>query len=275
MKRIAIVVFFIMALAACASTNNETLEKARYALDNGDWDSGVTNADSILNADPANVEAAILLSSAYAGRGGIRILAISADIADAGNSDEEFKVAHDALLTHIHESLVATTANLDDLRNSIVALSTTLDPQPSADNDLYKDQQYQLGILRVIEAFGLSSVSAQPVIDGTITATTITSDQNTLTVEDFVYSDDNLINSGMSEDDDLVKNVRKNYCVLRNASSGGSGFDLTALQDLNLCQLTPDADREAIDPSNFQSSSITECGDFDFDVCENAPNTEF
>lgn len=278
MKKIAIllgvIAFLSFAIAGCATSTNADLDKARFEIDRGNWDSAINSASAVQNSNPSNIEAAILLSSAYAGRGGVRIVSVSADIAESENSDNEFKVAHDALLNAIHQSLVGTTTNLDDLRNSVVVLGTTLDPQPTSDNEYYTDQQYQLGMLETIEAFGLSSVTAQPVIDGTITPTDIAQAQSDITVTDMINADNHLLNGGMEETDDLVKNIRKNYCVLQNASVGATGFDLVALQDLNLCQLTPEgAARDALGPGDFQSTTITQCGDFNFDACENAPDT--
>jgi len=269
-----VIALAVISMAGCATSTNKDLDSARFSMDGGDWDNAISKAGAVMASDSGNVQAAILLSSAYAGRGGVRILSVSADIAELENSGNEFKAAHDALLNAIHQSLVGRTTNLDDLRSSVVALNTTLDPQPTSDNPFYTDQQYQLGILEAIEAFGLSSVTSQPEIDGTITPTDITEEQKDITVSDFVNADDNLINGGTAEDNQLVKNVRQNYCVLQTASIGSSGFDLVALQDLNLCELTPEgADREALVPADFQSTTITACTDFDFDGCENAGDT--
>lgn len=262
MKRITTALMLMGAALGCATSANDKLESARFALDGGNWGSAITSAGEVLAGDPSDVEAALLLSSGYAGRAGIRILSVSSDIADADNSDNEFDVVHD--------SLVDTIADLGDLRLSITSLTATLDPQPTDAHDLYADQQFQTGMLEAIEAFGLSSIHAQPTADGPIAVTDITSEDKDNIQNDLINADDHLIASGMEETDDLVKNIRKNYCVLKNASTAASGFDLAVIRDLNLCQLSTEDERNGFTAANFQSPTITSCDDFDFDACENA-----
>ena len=101
MQRLAIiliVVFVSTAASGCASYSDERLDSARFAIDKSNWTEAINDAEAVLSRDSSNVEAALLLSAGYAGRGGIGVLGIGADIAESDSADNEFKVAHEALL---------------------------------------------------------------------------------------------------------------------------------------------------------------------------------
>ncbi|OGQ22669.1 MAG: hypothetical protein A3I05_03855 [Deltaproteobacteria bacterium RIFCSPLOWO2_02_FULL_44_10] len=261
MKQFLYIVLFA-TLISCAAGTDEQLEEAQFALDKGDWATAITKSNDALTADATNVEAALLLSSAYAGRAGVNILAISADISESGNTESIFNVVHDALA-----NTITSGTGLTDVRNAIVALGTTL-TQPATTHVLFKDQQFQLGILEAIESFALSSLTAQQTLDGTITTTDITTTHRDDTQTDFINVDNHLINGGMESGDVLVTNLRKNYCVLRNVTAAASGIDLTALQDLNLCQLSA-----STTGLTFQSGTVASCASFDFSSCNSATDT--
>ena len=63
---IPLVLFF-----SCAAGVQENLDKARFALDKGNYSVAKTNAEAALTADATDVEAALLLASAYAGFAGL------------------------------------------------------------------------------------------------------------------------------------------------------------------------------------------------------------
>jgi hypothetical protein len=65
---------FLSILPACSDSDEATVEEAKYALDSQDWDKSIELAMSVLDSDPSNVRAALVASSAYAGRGGFRVL---------------------------------------------------------------------------------------------------------------------------------------------------------------------------------------------------------
>lgn len=241
--------------SACATSVNDGIDEARFALDSGDYATAVTKANEALTADPTNIEAALLLAAAYAGRAGITVLDISDDISDADNADSEFQVVRDALATEV--------TNFDDLRSAIVTLSTTLTPQPTSTHDLYGDHQFQLGLLETIEALSLPSITAKAEGETTPTVSRITAAIAANVQADFVNADDHLINAGMAASDALVQNIRKVYWATKNVSPAGtSGFTTGALQDINLCQLHSAPD--TLGAGDFQEAAVATCASFAF-----------
>ncbi|MBI4212229.1 MAG: hypothetical protein HY540_06280 [Deltaproteobacteria bacterium] len=264
-------------LFACASSSKELLEQARFALDNSDFSTAVTEAKSVLDANTTDLEAALVLSSAYAGRGGIDILSIADDLATTDKADDLFDAIHDALASNITE-----TTGLDDLREAIVTLDTTLTQAPDATHPLYKEYQFQLGLLEAIEALSLPSLKAQPTADGTVTVSDIAQADYAIVQTDFSRADNHLINGDLKTDNALVTAIRKNFCVLKASATGASpsapgfsgnlattGFSLVSLRDLNNCELQ--TDRSSI--TTFETSGIATCTDFNFSVCSAAGNT--
>lgn len=252
-----IVTMVALALAACAPSGSADIEAARFALDSGDYSTAITKAQAALTADTTDVDAAMVLSSAYAGQAGIRLLAVTADISDTGNTENEFEAIHDAFIASI------SVDDLDELRAAITTLTTTLTEEPAATHELYGDFNFQLGTLETIEIFAAPSITAQPADGGAIDATAITSKDDYQT--DFINADDRLIAAGMTADDDLVDILRKNYCVLHDLSAG-DGFDLDVLQDLISCQLSENADAVTT-----TAAGVANCAAFatEFDDCAN------
>ena len=253
-------VVILLGMVACASSGDADLEAARFALDSGDYDTAVTKAGAALTADPADVDAALVLSSAYSGKAGILLLDVTADLSEESNTDNEFDAIHDSLFGDIN-----ATTGLDDLRSAIVTLNETLTPQPDATNERYTDLQFQAGLLAAVEAFGLPSLTAQPTADGAIDASLITSKD--AVEDDFINADDNFIESGLDATDTLITNIRENYCVLRSLSGAAEGFDLDVLQDLTWCQL---------DPTGAAPTSVASCAAFTtkFATCSGADDSE-
>lgn len=254
----AIVVAALLA-CGCASSLNANTEKARFALDNADWDAAIAYANDALSSDPGDIDAALLLSSAYSGKAGLTVLSVASDLsgADAGSN----------LFETIHTNFVASVSSLDALRSSIESL--TLTTMPDAENPYYTDLYFQRGLLDMIEGFVMPTLRAQPTIDGTITPADITAADATNVMEDFINADNDLINSGMDATDELVVNIRKYYCVLENASAG-SGFTRADLQDMVYCQLA--ADPTVVPAAGFQS--VANCAAFNFAACAAAGNTD-
>ncbi|MBI4126588.1 MAG: hypothetical protein HY465_03760 [Deltaproteobacteria bacterium] len=258
-----IVVVITAILAACAPSGDADIEAARFALDSGDYSTAITKATAALTADTTDVDAAMVLSSAYAGRAGVRLLSVTADISDTGNTENEFEAIHDALIANV------AVDELPDLRAAITTLTTTLTAEPAATDDLYEDFNFQLGSLQAIEIFAAPSITAQPSDDESdIDSTRIdeTSDTETDKVEilaDFIDVDNRLIAAGMTADDDLVDILRKNYCVLHDLSAG-DGIDLGVLRDQIECQLAANADTVTT-----TAALVANCAAFatEFDEC--------
>lgn len=258
----------LLITTGCASSENEKLEGARFALDSGDFSSAITKASEVLSADTTNIEAALLLSAAYAGRGGIKILTVTADIMDATGNDSDFSASHTALLRNIN-----ATTGLSDLRAAIETLDTTLTEQPADTHALFSDHQFQLGMLETIEAFGLPSITAKASGEERPTTSRIDDTGEASTANtDFIRADDHLINGGFAADDTLVVKLRQNYCALENAAGGA--FSAAALRDQILCQLTPSNEQDALtsDEGNFETG-LANCSGFDFDTCDTSAST--
>lgn len=258
-------VLFI-SLCGCVSSSETNIESAKFALDSGDWSSAIEKATAVLQEDPGNVQAALLLSSAYAGRAGIKVMTLAEIASDAVKRKELFSA--------MHAKLSEEQVNTDDLHLSIRSLTVFLSPQPSEIDQFYIDQKFESGLLLTIEAFGLASLKAQPTADGPIDTSKITEDDRVITQEDLHECDNFLIDSGLTENDDLVKNVRYLYCILHENSGGVSGFTRDILRDYTLCQLTPNNETLSSANGDFTSSVITKCTDFDITACENAGPTE-
>jgi hypothetical protein len=266
-KNILILALLTMIVGACATTINEELEQAHFALDSGDWDGAILHGSNALAEDPSNVEAALLLSAGYAGRGGFSVMPLIGVIADSTRNNDIFD--------SVRDSVEQTITDPNDLRASIIVLLRELTPLPDSSHPLFTDHQFQASVLASIEAFFLPSHAAQPTMDGSITPENITQDIKDIVQSDLLDVDDIYINGGLNPDNELVKHVRLTYCVLKDASSSASGFDLEVLQDLVLCQLSPNngADLSSAN-GDFISPNIDSCSDFDYSACEDAGPTE-
>ncbi len=257
----------LLLLFGCATSYNEDLEDARFALDNGTWDNAISHASAALEAHPDSIEAALILSAAYAGRGGFRLIPLAQVIADRVHRRDLFDVVHDEIARNFYERA--------DIRSAILVLTEQLLPAPHNEHALFTDHQFQLGMLLAIEAFA-SALAVQPALGGNIDPTTIDAAIEAIVEENLLRADDALINAGLDEEDELVRNIRQTYCVLKNHSiREESGFDQSILQDMVHCQLAEDDGAElSADAGDFQSPHITTCADFDYDSCDEAASTE-
>ncbi len=270
----------LLVLAACASTVNSGLDKARFALD----DCSVTNTDPcdaaidavnhISVTDPAYPAAAMIKSSALASKAGIEILTLMSDLTKSGtNSDaQRFKMLHD--------TAVLTVRDTDSLRASIIALTIATPPPATADN--FKDFYFQMGILQSVESFTLPSVKAQPTATSLVTVTNITAADKGNAQDDFIAADINLRISGISDPTskgwDAVKAGRQNYCILKTITLAPQGFLLSELQDVITCQLCKGVtdtticakDSDTMTAADFKSPQITSCTNFNYTACANA-----
>lgn len=253
----------IVSTIGCASSLNKYTEECLFNLDVQQYAAAVNNCLKAVAANANDEEAAMYLSSAYAGRGGVDILSLEKDLAEESKEETAFKDIHDALVSGIGVD------GLPDLRLSISTL-TGFGPTPVDTENFYG----QLGLLESIEAFALPSLTAQPEAGGAIDVNLITPDIKDSTQTDFIDSDDYLVDqAGWSSDHQLVKALRKNYCVLKNIT-GGPGFTLAVLRDQVLCQLSDD--RTSLTAADFQSG-ITACSAFNYSdlVCPGTdPNVE-
>lgn len=259
------VLFFCLLFTACATSLNEELELSKFALDHGDWEAAIAHGKNALADDPSSALAGIYLADGYTGRAGISITKISAVIADAATKEDLFDA--------IHDGLVLTIKDMEDLSRAIDTLENGVTPGPATSDRFFIDFYFQLAMLSAIEAYGKPALLSQPEIDGPVDVKNITEDVRETVSDDLLVADNYLEETGIDPSNELFRHIRQTYCVLKNASSSASGFDLPALRDMVLCQLSPD-DGAALLPSAFESPKIASCSDLDYGACENTGPTE-
>jgi hypothetical protein len=245
MRLVSVFVCAVLLCAGCGADIDKALDDTQASIDAGDYTKAINSAQSGLAIDTTNFRLTLLLSAAYSGRAGINFFELSKRLTDSANESSIF--------AKVHSSFVATigSSGLADLR---LAISTLTGFTGTVDS--ITDFRYQLGLLQTMEAFALSTIAAKTTSTATLTVTDITATQKSNTQSDFLDADNNLILGGLAADNQLVAVIRKNYCALKERSTG-SGFTLAELQDQVNCQLA--ADPTAI---TFQSSSVTICTDF-------------
>ena len=266
-KLLFIIMLFL--LIGCATTVEEDIERAQFALDRGDWDTAIHYANLALEADLSNVQAALALSSGYAGKSGFKLHEILVKVADFASRRSVFKIVHDALTDESGEAV-----DLDLLRIAIEVLTEWLNPQPNYKHPHFIDFTVKVAILLAAESYAVPPLLAQPTLDGPIDTTNITEAAKSIVQSNFIDVDNHFINSDLPEDDGIIKQVRSTYCVLQSTSNTTDGFDLAALQDLVLCQLSDDPDSLTSENGDFQSPLINSCNDFTYDICTGVNPTE-
>ena len=257
-----------LPLAGCSTAKDAGVEQARLALDKGEWDKAIEDAGDALANDPSSVEAALMLSSAYAGRAGVQLTRIAAAIADRSREHDLFDLVQDEY--HRFRSGEIDGADLD---LAIGALRDRLQPQPASSNPLYRDRFFQHGLLLVVKIFLHPAILAQAAEDAAIEARVLDEETEESVEQSLLAADDAFLESGLAEDDPMVQHVRQTWCVLRAAWADSDGFDVRALRDILRCQLSPD-DGAGLVAADFESPSITSCSDFTYDACATAGSTE-
>ncbi len=256
------------ALPGCSTAKDAGVEQARLSLDKGEWDKAIQAAGEALADDPSDVESALLLSSAYAGRAGIQLSRIAAAIADRSRERDLFDLLQDE-----YRLFRSGGIGGPDLDLAIAALTDQLQPQPEAANPLYRDRFFQHGLLLVVKIFLRPAMLAQALEDAEIQAGVLGEENEGSVEQALLQADDAFLQSGLAEDDPMVQHVRQTWCVLRAAWGDSDGFDVRALRDILRCQLSPD-DGASLTAADFESPSITSCSDFAYDACATAGPTE-
>lgn len=256
------------AFSGCASSSDTGIEEAKFALDSGDWDKAIQSASAVLADDPSNVEAALALAEAYAGRSGITVMKLMTTIADRTKDRDLFDAVQDVAIDRPTKRV-----HMGDLGSAIDTLANQLKLEPAPKNSLYPDVLFETAVLRIIEAFLTPSYAAQPDNEGAIDAENITEDDRARVQDDLLQADNELEAAGVSDSDGLITNMRETWCVLKNLSAPFDGISLSVLRDLVLCQISTD-DGNALTAADFESPNITSCSDFDFSACSAAGPTE-
>lgn len=246
--------FFLLAIIACASTEQDALEDAQFALDRGDYTEAITAATEALTANPANTSAVRILSSAYFGRSGIDFLDLAEVITDldASAGIENFTTVANAL---------PDDSDLDDLRSAIETLEnfSGIDATTYTD-EVLADAAFDVGIMQIVEQYALGVFGSN--FTTSFDASLITEAQAGSALDDFINFDNRLIASGVDETETFIEAIRQNFCVLKSKSAG-DGFTLGEYQALVHCQLTSNI-ADSFDTSGF-TSSIATCGDINPD----------
>lgn len=247
----------VLLFVACGVRQSDQLsEEARFALDNKDYATAITKATDLIAQNPNDFDAAMLLSSAYAGRAGVNLFNISKKLLEAGIETQAFNAVHDILVTTIG------SAGLADLRTAVTTLSSFAGTVTEREKFTF-----QLGILETIEAFGRPSITAQPTVAGTITVTNINGTDASFVQSDLVDADNHLITSGIKSDSQLITTIRKSFCVMKNRSAS-SGFTTAEMQDRVRCELDENRANLLATNGDFQSpATVTTCADFNFNAC--------
>jgi len=274
---------------SCAATSTENdLDKARFALDScsdtsiADCETAAAEADKVQVNDPYNIDASMIESSALATAAGIGLITTMSDIADVSVDveDRKFQVIHDVI--------VLTIQDINDLRNAITAQSDIpAANRPAATDPEHNDFFFQMGFLQTVEIFARATILAQPTTTAAVTVNNIVEADRGYMYDDFVAADDNLIEGGVAADGDggdLIAAIRQNYCVLHNVTlPATNGFTLAELRDLITCQLCLGVTDTSICPipseqmtqagGYFQSPAIATCATFNFTACDGAGPT--
>ncbi|MBI4365467.1 MAG: hypothetical protein HY543_01465 [Deltaproteobacteria bacterium] len=243
--------------SACGRQIDTATESAQFALDSGDWETAITKATDALTAQPADFDATMLLSAAYGGRAGVKLLKLAKKLTESGIESSAFDAIHDILVADI------SSDGLADIRRAVSTLANFAGTVSRT-----KEYCFQLGIYEAIEAFGLPSITAQPTAGGAITVANITQEQTSNIVKDLADADNKLICADIPADNQLVTTIRKSFCVLKARTVGapdGTGFTRTVLQDRVRCEL--DDNRANLVAANFLSGNVTTCNDFNFSAC--------
>ncbi|MBX7148536.1 hypothetical protein K1X76_05575 [bacterium] len=232
---------FLIFCSSCATNIASNLECARSEINNSNFDEAITCAQNVLEDDPGHIEATSLLASAYAGRSGIDFTALAVALLDLDSSDEtNFQLVTDTL---------PEDADLSDLRLAIETLENLSGITESSlpeESDL-ADAAFNLGMLKAAEHFLLGIYESDYF--ATFDVTLISDDARILAQEDLIDFDTLLVNSGISEGESFIEEIRQTYCILEPISAG-EGFTQEEFQALVGCQLSDN-------PETFDTTLLT------------------
>ncbi len=232
---------------ACASSQSSNLESARVALDNGDYDKAVEKANEVLAEDAQNVDATRIKGSALFALGEFSFLGLAADVIDIdSDSVDAFRDMADAFPDiGDHEKINLAVNAFDALEFTPIT-------------DELKDAAYDLGLMQAIGQFAIPSYVTEYVESGVADPSLITQDDVNLVLEYLIAFDDNLETSGISSDEDYIREVRHTLCVLKDITAE-DGFTLGEYRAYIGCQLDED---HTIDTTEY-SADIADCAQID------------
>lgn len=254
-----------LLICSCAAGIDEAIDEARFALDGGDYSKAITALETEFAADPTNIEAAVILAAAYAGRANIELTTVIDDLMDTAGTDSTDDFAY--FRNKMEDIISDSPNNLPDLRSAISTLNSVT-TAPTEAHRYYSSYYLQLGMLQTLEAFSRPIFLAQPTGETSVDVTQIVADDRTNIETDFINADDNLILAGLESDNQLIQTLRENFCTLKAPTAGDTSsdeaFSLGRLRDLITCQLSG---------ATPTTSTVTTCADFDVSSCDGAGDT--
>lgn len=259
MRSLLGLMFLVFVMFSCASAGDSDLEECLFNLDGSKYDAAVSACQQAQATNPNSDEAAMLLSSAYVGRGHIDVLELVFQLEDSAKETTAFKEVNRVILDNVN------AAAMSDLRLAIDVLENFGTSVVDTEN-FYG----QLAMFQSLEAFALPTVTAKPTAGSVPDPSAITPAIKDIVQSDMLQADDLLLNyAGWLDTNQMVKGLRRNYCVLKNVSPE-AGFTTEELRDFMLCQLSDDPSVLAEDA--FESA-VVNCAGFNFDVCSNKEPT--
>lgn len=256
--------FFVLVLALnmvqCASDVAKNLEEAKFALDEEDFASAISAANSVLADDPTNVKAARILASAYMGRGGFNMHDIAVKLLDLEDeTDNNYRalapvLPEDGELTDM-QLAIQTLQGLEGMEFD--ALPT--DGETLSTDDL-KDAAYDLGLMQMVYHYAIAIYHSNFKSDpDNYDVTELTGDDSSgfddlaEAQEALVQFDNYLLAAGFDPADDtgsFITEVRKTHCLMQGVS-GDVGYSLATYRATVQCDLSEDSSAETpatIDP---------------------------
>lgn len=242
-----IILFSAVMLTACSGVNGQ-LEEARFFLDgcNPSVTATLTTncqpasdlASDILTAEPGNVEASILSSSARLGLAKFDFLQFAQSLQDITASSDDFSELKNIVSNY--ETSIGDTIDLTQLQaakdafNGIIA-SFTVDSAGVAIDPMIQRAAFQLGLIQALDSF-IRAIKLTTGGIANVNTTNISTAIAAVIKSDFVNSDSNLVIGGTttSTGEALLKPVRLNYCL---CSLQTGGFTAACLRDLLRCEL--------------------------------------
>lgn len=259
------IVMLAVAAAHCADNSQSELESAEQALNAENYQEAYDRANTVLTAEPTNLEAARIASSALFGLSNLDLTTLNTallELQDSATADF---------------AQIATAVPSDaDLDNLIASAAVFRDFQGTLDDDA----EFQEGLYEAYASFVIGIVaSGYNTGEANFDATAITADDAAAAETALLSFDDSFVASGVAEGEDILQ-PREAYCLVVGNSGNGS-FDAGVYRALVGCQLFEDqfdttlvtnaiANCNALNPSN--QGAVVFPGGRTFDECK-AANT--
>lgn len=250
--------FLLFLVAGCATDFDENIESARFALDQGQFDTAISKAQDALDEDSTNIEARYLLGLAYVGKSGIDLIAVA----------EVLLRLEETNLTNFQAvaSEIPQDGDLTNLRTGINILDgLNLTGITTISDDTRARYVFDLGLLKALEHIAIG-VYASDYFGDNYDPAQITEAQYETVLDNLLTFDDDVVATGVSSNESFVRETRQTFCVLEPITAG-AGFTIQEYRAFVACQL---ADDPSIVDTTEYTADIANCGDLDPDEQENS-----